>query len=191
MLEVPKWRERGSLKENQIARLLLDVGVPPRYHSGDLLRDFPDFDFQKDKSYLLTGETGVGKTHMLCAMVKELLIVKSFPKAKCLYIVFNDMIRKLKEDQFTKPRKLEYEDDEPVLSYLDELRAIQVLAIDDFATSKLTDWETSQTFDVINHRYNHLLPTYLSSNLSLADMPGIVDGRIISRLAHDCKVVTF
>ncbi|MFI5803375.1 ATP-binding protein [Streptomyces sp. NPDC051561] len=79
---------------------------------------------------------------------------------------------------------------------LQRLLTVPLLLVDDFGTAKGSEWKEEITYRLINHRYNHCLPTVFTSNLPVrSDDPAVPDlttylgERITSRLAQMATVV--
>jgi len=63
----------------------------------------------------------------------------------------------------------------------------RLLVLDDFGAEKITEWAFMMLYDIIDHRYNNLLTTFYTSNLSLNELSAqLQDDRIPSRIAQDC-----
>lgn len=66
----------------------------------------------------------------------------------------------------------------------------QYLVLDDFGSTRTTDWELSQLQILINIRYEQLLTTVITSNHSLEELSVVLgDVRIPSRIKRMCKVI--
>lgn len=73
----------------------------------------------------------------------------------------------------------------------EEMKKVEVLVIDDIGVEKVTEWLSEQLFLVINFRYEHKLPTLVTSNQSLDDLATLHKPQIASRLDEMCKSVRF
>ena len=102
-------------------------------------------------SLLLIGTVGTGKTH-LAAAISNKLMDKGIP---VLFDTYSGHLNKLK-DEFDRKAKREH---------LKLMQDIDVLVIDDVGKEKQTEWSRSVMFDVINYRYEHILPVIITSNL--------------------------
>lgn len=194
-------REAGAIAQHyeRMTRTLRECGIPTRYLDAELERDFPKFStsFAEQTSYLVTGPVGTGKTHLLCAMLKERALAK-YTKLDCLFVnteVFLDNIRDsydTRGDQTYRGRR----SDEAIQQedcWMTRVKEADILAMDDFGSEVLTPWAITKLYQVINHRYNEMLITYISTNLGLVELAQYVGERIASRLQHmytviDCEI---
>jgi DNA replication protein DnaC len=70
---------------------------------------------------------------------------------------------------------------ESAVSYderFDLVRSVGLLVLDDLGTESTTPWAREKLFQLMNHRYNHRLPTVITSNGDLDKL----DPRLHSRL---------
>ena len=61
--------------------------------------------------------------------------------------------------------------------------------LDDLGKEKRTEWTEQILFDVINHRYEHLLPTIVTTNISPKDFGNYVGGAVYSRFCEMCNAL--
>lgn len=59
-----------------------------------------------------------------------------------------------------------------------------MLLLDDLGAAKTSEWTAELTYRLINHRYEHLRPTLITTNLPTADLRTTLGDRIASRLAE-------
>ena len=59
-----------------------------------------------------------------------------------------------------------------------------VLMLDDLGAAKGTDWVEEVNYRLINHRYERMLPTLVTSNVRPRDLAGVVGERVASRLTE-------
>lgn len=127
---------------------------------------------------LLTGNTGSGKTYLLSACVNDVITQNKsvlFTTAYTLNSMFLDAhLADLKTNQ----------------SILDTLTDVDVLAIDDLGTEIVYKNVTAEyLFVVINERIARNKQTFISTNLTLADLRERYDERLFSRLV-DTSITT-
>lgn len=120
---------------------------------------------------LIVGGYGSGKTH-LAASIANRLMDDGVP---VLFDTFGGHLNKL---------KLEFNGGRSV--YLEQMKTIDMLVLDDIGKEKQTEWSQSIMFDVINYRYEHLLPIIMTTNLTNEALSEYVGGAVWSRLCEMC-----
>lgn len=134
---------------------------------------------RKHNGLLLYGNYGSGKTH-LAAAVSNALIHKGTPVLFGTFITHLENIRQ----EF---------DNAGQRAYLSKMKVTPVLVIDDLGKEKKSEWTRQVLFDVINYRYEHLLPTIITTNLASNEnfdaLANHVEGAVWSRLCEMCNFV--
>lgn len=138
-----------------------------------------------DRGLLLTGDVGVGKTHLAVALLKG-LIERGF---KCRFYEFGGLLKQIQDSY--NPSTLSSE-----LRVLAPVFSSDVLVLDELGASKPTDWVQDTLSHIINTRYNDRKFTVVTTNYpdetndprkeTLEDRIGI---RARSRLFEMCKTV--
>ncbi|MEE0897554.1 MAG: ATP-binding protein [Acutalibacteraceae bacterium] len=123
---------------------------------------------------LLVGSYGSGKTHLAGAIANKLMD-KGVP---VLFDTFSGHLNKL---------KMEFNGGKSV--YLEQMKNVDMLILDDIGKEKITEWSQSIMFDVINYRYEHLLPIVMTSNLRSDALKEYLGGAVWSRLCEMCSGV--
>ncbi|WP_425315495.1 ATP-binding protein [Streptomyces viridochromogenes] len=127
---------------------------------------------------LLTGLTGTGKTHQAYGALRR--IAAGGPdRFELIAVNSADMYGNLRPSQVMGAAERE----------LRKLSEVQYLLLDDLGTAKTSEWTEEVTYRLINYRYNHCLPTIITSNLPARDDNGpdltdFVGARVASRLAE-------
>lgn len=124
---------------------------------------------------VLTGGYGTGKTHLAAAIANNLV-------DKGIMVLFNTYIGHLDH------LKREMDSDEPKV-YLDRMKSIPMLVIDDLGKEKKSEWSQQTLFNVLNYRYEHYLPTVITTNMTPSELPNYVEGAISSRLMETFVVL--
>lgn len=116
---------------------------------------------------LLTGDIGVGKSHLAAAA-----IAASVHPKPGLFWSHGELLLWLRKQMFDDdgPRRPE----EEVISYFQDNPAL--LVVDDIGTAKATEWAQQTLYSILNGRYEARLPTILTSNDAAA-----LDERLVSR----------
>jgi DNA replication protein DnaC len=189
-IDIPQWRIRREENPEREWSILRHIGIPRRYAVADLQKDFPLFGFDQETSYYLHGEAGSGKTHMLCAMVRERTLAR-FDRRECLFVTVDDALSEIRST-FNRPKRNRDEEEEDEATYdcyTTRLKEVSILALDDIGAERVTDWTLGELYSILNTRYNELRVTYLSSNLCIEDLSTKFSQRIASRLYQMCQVV--
>lgn len=161
------------------------TATPPRFHDAEAT--LPEVAAWADEALsdnaaagalLLTGLTGTGKTHQAYGALRR--IAAGGPgKFKLIAVNSADMYGNLRPSQVMGAAERE----------LRRLSEVQYLLLDDLGTAKTSEWTEEVTYRLINYRYNHCLPTIITSNLPARDDEGpdlttFVGARVASRLAE-------
>jgi DNA replication protein DnaC len=160
---------------NGYERAIRYVDGVPAFDDG--LKSYPG-------SLLFSGQTGSGKTHIAVAVVRELvkedrLYRATFTTApEILLSIRNTFNKHDNDDDHYKT------EDEVISDYAD----VELLIIDDLGSEKTTDFTIQSLYLIIDRRNRELMPTIITTNLSLKEIEEKLDARIASRLA-DMKII--
>lgn len=158
-----------------------------KYYSGDdycTMKKILDFTrnyaetFTADaKSIMMSGSTGLGKTHLSLA-IADRVIRRGFA------VVYDSAINILEsiEDEHYGEHSRET---------LDAVLGADLLILDDLGTEQESKFLKSKIFNIIDTRISRRKPTIISTNLNLADISKRYDGRIASRLAGNYEQICF
>jgi DNA replication protein DnaC len=113
------------------------------------------------------GGYGAGKTHLAAAIANELISQHT----RVLFQVVPDLLDHLRS-AFSPNSELRYDE------LFEAVKAVTVLILDDLAEESQTPWAKEKLFQLFNHRYNHRLPTVVTTNRP----PEAIDPRIWSRM---------
>lgn len=108
-----------------------------------------------ETGFLLHGDVGTGKTHLLAAVVRKLTLEKGY---NCRFVEFTHLLGELRE-QFDQGRGES--------EILQPLAEIPVLAIDELGKGQNTEWQLSIIDQIISKRYNRDLTTLFTTNYPL------------------------
>lgn len=123
---------------------------------------------------VLLGPPGVGKSHLLTALVAEAISRGYWAR----YFVWPDVITEIKNG-FNLPREQERRD------LLAILKEAPLLAIDELGLKPgATEFESGLLFELIDFRYRERLPTLVASNATREKFPALVGERIADRLGE-------
>lgn len=119
---------------------------------------------------ILSGKPGTGKTHLSCGIVNEL-----FENHKVRRIDWPDLIRKIRA---TWARDSDLTEEQ----VLDFYGSLELLILEEVGTGTGSDDEKARVFQVINRRYEAMLPTVIVTNLSVRELSDELGERVIDRL---------
>jgi len=108
---------------------------------------------------LLTGDNGVGKTHLAVAVLRELFTAKG---ARGEFWDFHELIREIKNSYNPETRTTELQVLAPVVE-------MDVLLLDDLGAWKMTDWMNDTLFFILNSRYMAKRATLITTNFQDVD----------------------
>ncbi|MDA1477511.1 ATP-binding protein [Bacillus changyiensis] len=145
----------------------------------EYFKDFENIRGKRSNSIALLGQPGSGKTHLLTAIMNNLIKKKSI---HCLYFPYVEGMGALKTDFDQLETKL------------DTMRKVAVLFIDDLfkpakGQPRATEWQIEQIQSVVNYRYLNHLPLLISSELTTDELLDI-DEALGSRIHQMCRDYT-
>jgi len=166
-------RDRLSLYESRDCKQTFETFVPGRNPQVVLAYHLAK-EFSKDLTtgwLLLSGTKGVGKTHLMMA------ILNAQPEhISTLFQTVPDLLDMLRSGY-------QHKDYDELLSLC---RSVRLLALDDLGVEKQSDWAIEKLFQIINHRYQAKLSTVFSTNVPILQL----EPRISSRLRDDDLVTS-
>ncbi len=181
-------------KERRIQGRIDKSGIPARF-KGKTLDDLK-FSSNRQKSILkvvreylktiqaaqlsgtpliMCGKPGTGKTHIGCAFVAAFALTDR----KSKYITTSQMMRYVKS---TYHKDSESTEDE-VLDFYGE--TVEFLVIDEVGVQFGTETEKFIFYEIINRRYENMLPTVLISNLTADELKDFIGERAFDRFKED------
>jgi DNA replication protein DnaC len=122
-------------------------------------------------SLLLLGGTGTGKTHEAYGAV--IALSNSGVACRWTFATAADMYGRL------RPRPRTDSEDE----YL-RFASAPLLVLDDLGAAKASEWTEEINYRVINYRYEHELPTLVTSNVTPKELRAALGERVASRLVE-------
>ncbi len=134
-----------------------------------------DFDKSPEGWLVFQGANGCGKTHLAAAIVNY----RYQANQPALFVVVPDFLDHLRST-FSPESKVSYD------QLFESVKKAPLLVLDDFGEQSTTPWAQEKLYQVINYRYNALLPTVITTVCSLDE----IESRISSRLI-DNKLSTF
>lgn len=105
-----------------------------------------------ERGFVLHGNVGTGKTHLLAGAIRHLTLEKGIPAR---FVEFTHLLSAIRE-QFDQGRG--------ETAVLAPLVSVPVLAIDELGKGRNTDWQVSIIDEIISKRYNRSLTTVFTTN---------------------------
>lgn len=126
---------------------------------------------KKPKNFLIfCGNPGIGKTYFCAALIWW--AEQTFDSWR--YWDESEILKKVRSSM-----------DNIKGDYLESLKLLvddQLIIFDDVGSTGINEWREEVFFDIIDERYNTMLPTVITSNFSVADFKKVYHPRICSRL---------
>lgn len=178
---------KASLKQQRQERLIRESGIYgigsykeatfatfQRFVSGVMDAYKQSLDFAKNPHgwLVLVGPSGCGKTHLAVAVASHRIDAGDTAIVQTVSTIL-DQLR----------HSFDPSNDQSYMDCFEEMQRVDLLVIDDLGTQNDTGWAREKLFQLLNYRYNALLPTVITSN-------GLdqVDFRLKSRLS-DRRIV--
>ncbi|MDT0493132.1 ATP-binding protein [Streptomyces griseus] len=122
-------------------------------------------------SLLIAGPTGTGKTHQAYGAIRGLLAAGV--RLRWEAVTAADLYARLRpRSGFDSERELQ------------ALAKCPLLLLDDLGAAKTSEWTEELTYRLINHRYERMLPTLITTNLPTPELRTALGDRVASRLAE-------
>jgi len=127
-----------------------------------------DFADKPEGWLILKGGYGCGKTH-LSAAIANACVERGQP---VLFITVPDLLDHLRAS-FAPSSQSGYD------ARFEQVRAAPVLILDDLGTESSTPWAQEKLFQIFNYRYNARLPTVITTNHELEEIPLRLRSRLV------------
>jgi len=174
-----------ELRKNEPERFLKYLGIPKEYlqcsfenfQGNDILvKGFQRY-CSKVQSLLLIGICGCGKTHIVVAVMREL--VKQ--NVSISRMEFKPARKLLQEIKASYDNKIISESE---VSILQRYGSKPLLILDDFGFDETpSDWQVNILYSLLDERINQSVKTIITTNLSLEEIEDKFGSRIASRLS--------
>jgi len=180
-----KWEKKKDLfcykcmaEEQKVAKLNnahAILKIPKRY-SG-IKSDNQYLKLLKDgKGLLFIGGVGTGKTYSL---ISTLLALAEERDKYIQFQTFSEVARAIRESIGDNSYNRVY----------DKYVSSEILVMDDIGTENTTDFMKEFMYNMINDRYNNMLPIMITTNLDSQELSRIYSQRIVSRLFEMCEII--
>jgi DNA replication protein DnaC len=198
--------------------LLKAARIPERYTGGfgDYQIDFPGGTLERARfiaatmvqkypeekeGLLFMGPVGIGKTHLACAVLRELILARH----SGLFYSYADLLAEIRNTYndngglkyFTDPDGNRWETESQILNHVIN---VDVLLLDDLGKVKASEWVLDKVREIIGGRYDKKRTTLVTTNYPLdtkrapgkpAEIPlkDKIGADMVSRLREMCRLV--
>lgn len=160
--------------------LRLDTYPAKRLEAFALVRDFLG-GWDGRRGLILVGLPSTGKTGLMVGLMRDVAE---------RYAGTPNRMRFVPSVEFLQALRASYgKSDADHGALLDKAMRVRLLALDDLGTDKPTDWVRDRLYTLVNHRYNHELPTFVTTNYGPEDLVERVGQAIVDRLLETCDLV--
>lgn len=121
---------------------------------------------------LLKGNCGTGKTHLAVSILRE-TAEAGIPG---MFVVVPDLLAKMRASFSLRDGKAD--------ELLKAAKDAAVLVLDDLGAEDPKPWVPELIYVLINHRYEHMLPTVITTNCGGKELEAVFGRRIVSRLSE-------
>ncbi|PYQ33362.1 MAG: DNA replication protein DnaC [Acidobacteria bacterium] len=128
--------------------------TPELARAKEIAREFAESYPAVESGLLLVGPAGLGKTHLACAILSELVLTKG---VSALYADFSDLLLRI-QTSFRPDADVSKE------SVLTPYAEAELLVLDELGASKPHPWVLDVLYNLLNTRYNRKRITIATSN---------------------------
>ena len=139
--------------------------IKVRKHVEDVVFDWRTN--EDNRGLVLYGDVGRGKTHLLCAIVRELVLTHG---VSARFVEFSHLLADIKTG---------FDRGEGAGKLIDDLVSVDVLAIDELGKGRNTEFEGTVLDELVSRRYNAARPIFATTNYA----PSASTGRATPNLA--------
>jgi DNA replication protein DnaC len=201
--------------ESRTGRLLKAARIPERYTGGfgdyqtefagndslimaklaamNFVREYP----ASKVGLLMVGPVGIGKTHLACAALRELVLAGH----SGLFYSYADLLSEIRNTYndngglkyFTDPDGNRWETESQILNHVIN---VDVLLLDELGKVKASEWVLDKIREIIGGRYDKKHTTLVTTNFPLerkkpadVSLPEKIGADMVSRLREMCHLV--
>lgn len=137
--------------------------------------------YHSGANIIMCGTPGTGKTHLASVICRQ---VATQNDARPLYTTVSRMIRHIRSSY---NRDADYNESQA----LKKFTHADLLVIDEVGVKLSSDHERSMLFEIVDERYQRLMPTILISNLKIGEIGKHTDERMVDRLSENGTLMIF
>jgi DNA replication protein DnaC len=158
--------ESWTGKYNGISRLYKDCCFDS-FKGSDKMISYLKEVSKTDKSIVLRGQTGCGKTHLAISIAKE--------QRFFIFISVPDLLLKIRSS-FNGG----HESEDEIIS---EYSSVETLVLDDMGAEKTSDFAITTLYIILDRRIRECLKTIITTNLLQSEIEATFGARIASRMS--------
>lgn len=144
------------------------------YPDQRIASEVADWWYEQPSPWLvLAGGLGVGKTGLTIGLVKKCL-------ADGRSALFRPNVELLSDIRATYRTRDGTDPDEAAL--MGACKSVDLLALDDIGSERVTGWAQERLYEILNHRYNERRRTILVTNLGPEELEDHLGSRILARI---------
>lgn len=132
-----------------------------------------DFQNSEMRNLIMVGRTGTGKTHLACAVARNVLETKKYAR----YVTSEDMANEI-ANAWTKA-------DDNEVNAITRFTDCDLLILDEYGLHDRHENRLQLVHKVLYARYDAGKPTMLISNMTIGDLEKDLGDRLWSRFQHD------
>ncbi len=156
---------------------------------------------KSNQSYFITGDVGVGKTHLAVALIRKYIsyIKPYYDEQKKeymldikqsdlpIFIEMPELLLRIRDSYYVLSMKEKSTMTEKEI--VDYYTMTPFLVLDDLGSEKASEFSTLMIYLIINRRCTQNKPTIITSNLTLDEIHERLSNRISSRIKGMCKII--
>ncbi len=146
----------------------VNLPLEQRDNLREAFRSAQEFAKSPEGWLVFQGVNGCGKTHLAAAIVNY----RYQTKQPALFIVVPDFLDHLRYT-FNPESKISYD------QLFEGVKKTPLLVLDDFGKQTTTPWAQEKLYQVINYRYNAMLPTVITTNCTTDEMDSPIASRFV------------
>jgi len=193
------WKSNKYWRNRPVEERLKNLRVPPRYksctfnnyeieHGSDQFKTAVekwstniDKRMEDGMGLYIYGKTGLGKTHMAVAALRDAIAKHELSGLFLSYDIFTEMVHDSRNNDGELP---EMYGDPNLLKYM--RRVYDIVVIDNLNADRLTEYMAKTVSNMIESRYEMQLPTIFTTEIIPDKLPSIYSPRVHSIIKQSC-----